>query len=545
VRQEIAASSVYPTSGLLTGATATSLRLFPSSQFATISLSLWLVLFTIGVISSLFLCDFQLILTLDDPYIHLAVADQILAGGYGVNNGEWSSPSSSIIWPYLMALTEALHLGAYGPLLVSAAAAAATIFAVLRLLELYYSPEAGSEPQYLKWLAVLVIPATSALALPMTGLEHSLHVWASVVTLIGLIEVACGKAPNGIHLIALVMLPLVRFEGMAFAMAALAAFALLGRWRFAVISGTLIVVVLGLYAALMTSRGLPLLPSSIMLKSRILGDAYDHRSIVRSVLDNFTSSLAYPYALRLLVVTFAICGGAWSLRRDRRSLIVCGAVLAAIFAHLGFGQYDSFHRYEVYICALASVTLIWIVAQLLPRLPVGNRSFTAVITGVTIGFVSLPYLTAALQTPFASRGIYEQQHQLGRFAREFFPRPVAVNDLGLVSWRNSNFVLDLWGLGSETVRKAKQSGTYGPAQIASLAESRGIEIAMVYDRWFQSGMPAGWTKVAVLHTTAVTAAFGDVAFYRTANTDRSALAKALDVFEAQLPPRVTLERLPQ
>jgi hypothetical protein len=329
VRQEIAASSVYPTSGLLTGATATSLRLFPSSQFATISLSLWLVLFTIGVISSLFLCDFQLILTLDDPYIHLAVADQILAGGYGVNNGEWSSPSSSIIWPYLMALTEALHLGAYGPLLVSAAAAAATIFAVLRLLELYYSPEAGSEPQYLKWLAVLVIPATSALALPMTGLEHSLHVWASVVTLIGLIEVACGKAPNGIHLIALVMLPLVRFEGMAFAMAALAAFALLGRWRFAVISGTLIVVVLGLYAALMTSRGLPLLPSSIMLKSRILGDAYDHRSIVRSVLDNFTSSLAYPYALRLLVVTFAICGGAWSLRRDRRSRIVFGAVLAA------------------------------------------------------------------------------------------------------------------------------------------------------------------------------------------------------------------------
>jgi hypothetical protein len=545
VRQEIAASSVYPTSGLLTGATATSLRLFPSSQIATISLSLWLVLFTIGVISSLFLCDFQLILTLDDPYIHLAVADQILAGGYGVNNGEWSSPSSSIIWPYLMALTEALHLGAYGPLLVSAAAAAATIFAVLRLLELYYSPEAGSEPQYLKWLAVLVIPATSALALPMTGLEHSLHVWASVVTLIGLIEVACGKAPNGIHLIALVMLPLVRFEGMAFAMAALAAFGLLGRWRFAVISGTLIVVVLGLYAALMTSRGLPLLPSSIMLKSRILGDAYDHRSIVRSVLDNFTSSLAYPYALRLLVVTFAICGGAWSLRRDRRSLIVCGAVLAAIFAHLGFGQYDSFHRYEVYICALASVTLIWIVAQLLPRLPVGNRSFTAVITGVTIGFVSLPYLTAALQTPFASRGIYEQQHQLGRFAREFFPRPVAVNDLGLVSWRNSNFVLDLWGLGSEAVRKAKQSGTYGPAQIASLAESRGIEIAMIYDRWFQSGMPAGWTKVAVLHTTAVTAAFGDVAFYRTANTDRSALAKALDVFEAQLPPRVTLERLPQ
>lgn len=545
MRQEIAASPAYPTGDLLTGATAPSLRLLPSSQITKFSLSLWLVLFTIAVIGSLYLCDFHLILTLDDPYIHLAVADQILAGGYGVNNGEWSSPSSSIIWPYLMAITEALHLGAYGPMLVSAAAAAATIFAVVRLLESYDPPDSGSEPQYLKWLALLVIPATSALALPMTGLEHSLHVWASILTLIGLIEAARGKAPNVIHLVALVMLPLVRFEGMAFALAALAAFALLGRWRFALLAGALIVVALGLYAASMIARGLPLLPSSILMKSRILGDAYDHRSIVWSVLENLTSSLAYTYALRLIVITLAICGGAWSLRHDRRSLIVCGAVLAAIVAHLGFGQYNWFHRYEVYICALASVTLIWIVAQLLPRLPVGNRRSTAVIAGVTIGFVSLPYLWAAWQTPIASRGIYEQQHQLGRFVREFFPRPVAVNDLGLIAWQNPNFVLDLWGLGSEAVRKAKQSGTYGPAEIAALAEPRGVELAMIYDRWFPGGMPADWTKVAVLHTTAVTAAQSDVAFYRTARSDPRELARALDAFEAQLPPRVTLERLPQ
>ena len=149
MRQEIAAAPAYPIRGLLTGPTTTSLRLYPSSQIAIISLSLWLVLFTIEVIGSLLLCDYHLILTLDDPYIHLAVADQILAGGYGVNNGDLSSPSSSIIWPYLMAITEALHLGAYGPMLVSAAAAAATIFAVLRLLELFYPSETGREPQYL------------------------------------------------------------------------------------------------------------------------------------------------------------------------------------------------------------------------------------------------------------------------------------------------------------------------------------------------------------------------------------------------------------
>jgi len=545
MHQEIVVTSAHQNHNLLTGAPMTPQRLFASSRIASVLLSLWLMLFAIELIASFLLCGRRLILTLDDPYIHLAVADQILAGGYGVSAGELSSPSSSIIWPYLMAVTEALHLGAYGPLLVSAAAAAATIVAVLRLLGSFGLFGAGREPRLSAVMALLVIPATSALALPMTGLEHSIHVWASVVTLIGLIEVARGRALTSVHLVALVMLPLVRFEGMAFALAALAGFALLGRWRFAAVSSVLIAALLALYVASMMARGLPLLPSSVLLKSRIAGQAYDQRSALWAVFDNFTVSLENPYGQRLMLLGLAICGGAWWLRSDHRALVVCGAVLAAIVAHLGFGQYDWFHRYEVYIIALASVTLLWIVAQLLPRLTAGPRSATMIVTVAMIGFSSLPYLSAALVTPFAARGIYEQQDQMGRFAREFFPHPVAVNDLGLVAWRNPNFVLDLWGLGSEAVRKAKLAGAYGPAQMTWLAEVHGVELAMIYDRWFPNGVPASWTKVAVLHTTPVTAAAGDVAFYRTPAADRDELARALDAFATQLPPRVSLERMPQ
>ena len=111
---------------------------------ATVTVLTWLLLFAAELVASLALCDFRLIFTLDDAYIHLAVADQSismsrsktnLSGGYGVNAGEYSSPSSSIIWPYVLALTEALRLGAFGPLLINAAAAGATVFAILRLLE--------------------------------------------------------------------------------------------------------------------------------------------------------------------------------------------------------------------------------------------------------------------------------------------------------------------------------------------------------------------------------------------------------------------------
>ena len=90
-----------------------------------------------------------------------------------------------------------------------------------------------------------------------------------------------------------------------------------------------------------------------------------------------------------------------------------------------------------------------------------------------------PYVAAALVTPFAARNIYEQQYQMGRFAREIYNRPVAVNDLGLVAYKNTNFVLDLWGLGSEEVRKAKLSGHYGPEQMTALADHHHTGVAMI------------------------------------------------------------------
>ncbi|WP_369720759.1 hypothetical protein AB8Z38_27015 [Bradyrhizobium sp. LLZ17] len=154
---------------------------------STVAVLIWFWLFAAEFVASLAQCDFRLVFTLDDAYIHLAVADQILSGGYGVNAGEYSSPSSSIIWPYLLALTEALHLGAFGPLLINGAAACATVFALLRALEQSGLFDDASDRPFGYLIALILIFNVSAVALPMTGMEHSVHVWASVVTFVGLI----------------------------------------------------------------------------------------------------------------------------------------------------------------------------------------------------------------------------------------------------------------------------------------------------------------------------------------------------------------------
>jgi hypothetical protein len=252
-----------------------------------------------------------------------------------------------------------------------------------------------------------------------------------------------------------------------------------------------------------------------------------------------------PYGIRLGLLGLAVALGMWLLRSDRGVLTVCLAVLAAVGAHLAAGQYDWFHRYEVYIISLASTALLYVTARLKsvlrPFAWTGAR-FGAILL---VAYASTPYVLAAVETPLASRGIFEQQYQMSLLAQRIYNRPVAVNDLGLVAYGNSNFVLDLWGLGSEKVRKARLANRYGPNEMAALAEEHHIGLAMIYDQWFPKGVPASWTRVAVLRTRAIAAAESNVTFYRTPAADAESITRALRLFQSVLPPRDSLEIVAQ
>ena len=508
---------------------------------STVGVLLWLALFAAELVAVAMLCDVNLVFSLDDPYIHLAVADQILAGGYGVNAGEYASPSSAIVWPYLLLPFEMLHVGPFALLLINAAAACATVFVILRFVEASGLFDGAGERPFAYLIALIVIFNASAVALPMTGMEHCLHVLASIVTFIGLVAVARGGSPTPLHFVALVSLPFLRFEGAALACSAIAGFVLLGQRRFAI--GAAFVIALGgaVYAALMTSRGLPLIPSSVMLKAQLAAEAHSHADTVAGAVANVIRAVMTAYGLRLLMLGVALAVTCFWLRSDRKTMVVCLVALAAIGAHLVFGQYGWFNRYEVYIMALAATALLWAVAQVRPKLAARQWNFARAALVLMLGVAALPYMTIAMLTPLGARSIYEQQYQMARFAQSFYGHAVAVNDLGLASYRNKNYVLDLWGLGSEEVRKARRAGQFGPETMAALARDHDVGLVMIYDAWFPKGVPSSWTKVAVLHSQAVTADEPDVSFYRTPSGNAAELASALQAFKPTLPPRVRLE----
>src|SRR5262249_53223254 len=57
----------------------------------------------------------KLVYSLDDPYIHLALARHIAAFHYGINAGEAAAPASSVLYPFLLSLFVPFGLDEFAP----------------------------------------------------------------------------------------------------------------------------------------------------------------------------------------------------------------------------------------------------------------------------------------------------------------------------------------------------------------------------------------------------------------------------------------------
>ncbi len=153
------------------------------------------------------------------------------------------------------------------------------------------------------------------------------------------------------------------------------------------------------------------------------------------------------------------------------------------------------------------------------------------------------FLPGAVLVPVASNNVHEQQYQMHRLATEFFPGPVAVNDIGWVSYRNEAPVLDLWGLASTDALRARRTRS-APTALAKLVNQSGAPLIMIYDEWFGTRMTAEWVPLARLHLSkrAIYVAEDTVALYAPIGADIAQNAgKATGILRRTLPTGASLE----
>ena len=480
--------------------------------------------------------------TLDAPYTQLSLAEQILHGTYGLNPGEPASPSSSILYPFLLAGLALLPLGQYPPLLVNLAAAMASVALVHALAR-----EAGIRLERVSpWLRAL-LSASAALALNLaglafSGLEHSLHVTLTLASLLGLLRFLRRQEADWWWLASMVLLPLLRFEASAALAADVLVLALYGRWRHAL--GVLLaggLPVLG-FCWFLHSQGLPWLPLSVLDRSQVavtgleVGASGPFR-FLQAMYGAFRGNLmAYGGAhIAALLVALAL-----AFRPEPRRAVVVGFCSLIALAQLVGGSLNSFSRYEISVLVLGLAGLMVLHAPALDAWLARLRPGQAVLAAAAVLFLGAGYVIRTADAVPAAGNVLDQQYTLRRFVVQAWRQPFATNHPGLVNWRNPYPMLELSGLGSYAARLGAQGGE--PDWADKLVHQHGVALAMLYDNAIPRTPPAAWQPVArlVLRNRVVTAVGPSITFYATRPGAAGEIHAALEAFRPGLPPGVHL-----
>jgi hypothetical protein len=456
--------------------------------------------FTCGVVYSL-----------DDPYIHLALARQILHGHYGINPGEFAAPSSSILWPFLLAPFAFTRLSEFLPLVINLGALVVAAWWLQRWLETWLSPW---------WALVATVALAFALnlyGLVLTGMENSLQVTLVIIIALSLMRERLAWP----FWLAVVLLPLIRYEGLAISLPVLAWLMLSpGRRVPAMAAGAIIVGVVVGFSLFLHSRGVGLLPSSVLSKSGLT--VLQKLPGLDTLVNNVEQQLFFVVIALFAVVLFVREG------RVREAVFL---VLAPTAAHLLFGRYGWFGRYHIYFAAWIVILFVTVYA----RAGLAKARFLSAALGVWFAYASLDSMIATLTTPLGSRNIADQQKQMAIIARDYLDEPVAVNDLGFVSYYAPRYILDLGGLASYEALQARANPATD-AWVADLMGRHHVEQAMVYDNLYPR-RPANWIRVATLHLPLPWVTVGDdkVVFYSTSPEAAARLRQALANYRKSSP----------
>jgi hypothetical protein len=474
---------------------------------------------------------------LDDVYIHLAMAEGIAAGGYGVNPGEPASAASSVLYPVLLTPFAGTGLQRALPLMWNILGLSAAAWLWGRALEL-----GGARGTTGLVLAVVAPVALNMPGVAFLGMEHMLHTAAALAILLGMWRLLNGDGLAPWFLAAVVIAPLLRIEGLALSLAVCGLLVVSGRPRAGVALALAVFAPIAAFSAYLVSLGLGPVPSSMLVKIELVShDATGLAKVLKTAVFNLHKPMGAM--LGLLSLASAVLAMGFADIRNSPSGKVLAVLSLAGFAHLAFGQIGWMHRYEHYI-------IVSLLAGLVMAGPGPDGRHSGVVHGLAAlavaisGVVYLPAVTGRLL--WNTRALSLQQVQMARFARDFAKVPVAVNDLGRVAWNNDGYVLDLWGLASDEARRVRTAvPPPAPGWAEPLTTEHKVPLAMIYDSWLGWSVGPDWVPLARMTMDRPYGWMGDwvVTYYATSPEAAPKLRAALDAFAANVPADVRMEML--
>lgn len=456
--------------------------------------------------------DFEFIYTIDDAYIHLAVAKNFaLHKVWGMTQYAFSSSSSSPMFTFILSMLIFIFGNhALIPLIFNFTIA----FFVIYFLNKYYSQYFSRNKSIV--IAILFTLFFSVLHFQiLLGMEHVLQIFLFVVNIYCFQKwLASGLKKSQVaywFYFTIVLLGLVRFESMFYYASLAFVFACLKNFRNALlvlICGFVPIIIFGYFNYQQSGY---FFPYSVVVKGASFDFSGDIVQQLKQVLfKNLIFNITfYKVSLFLLLIVGVF------LYRDYRSKIsfqqlVLNNFLLIVFSltlllNAFFGDFRGLFRYEAYMYIAFAMIII-------PRLkefflnPLSEFKKDKIIGILTL----CNFFLAIYKCVFShfilvngSRNIYEQQMQSAKFLKKYYnTSKVIANDIGAICYLSDIHLLDIAGLGSKEMISFNTNGKTFDQKfenfITSYTNENNYELAIVYEEWFGGYIPKNWKKVAVL-----------------------------------------------
>lgn len=502
----------------------------------------------------------HLVYTLDDAYIHLAIAKNLSQRGvWGVSQYSFSSASSSLLWTLLLAGCNGLFgVSDLTPLILNIIFSLGLVVLVYGFLKLYIKNNL-----FIFIILLLVIFATPLPALIFSGMEHVLHIILALAFLFLAVNILMGeswwKYERQLLLIITPLLAAVRYEGLILIAVIAGLFWFKKQHSFAGAIIVLALLPLVIFGLVSVAHGWYFLPNSILLKSNLLvwssnfGNYHNFFSFFKALyLFGDHETKLHLFCLMFLSLIMIFYQSFLPRTKSTQTITTYNFIffLMAILS-LPFSRWGWFYRYEAYLLAMGLVAAGISLASIFKFLYRGRSKIKIILDTliylllvvILVNSIWRAVMSFALM-PIATTNIYQQQYQMGLFVKKFYSgHGVAINDIGAVEYLAEPRLTDLAGLANIEIARLQLQKRYSTLQIDVLTKKNQVEMAMIYDSWFMdkgtSTLPVSWIKVGqwkINHN--VVCGDDTVSFYAISPPAKDSLMNNLKNFARDLPSAV-------
>ncbi|SFW90859.1 hypothetical protein [Chitinophaga sancti] len=489
--------------------------------------------------------------SLDDPFIHMAIAKNIvLHNTWGVTKYEFASASSSILYPLVLAIFfKFFGVNIIAPFIINIIAA---IILIILIQKRYH--KLGIPPIFQLLGLTGIIFLTPLAYIISTGMEHTLQILFCYLIIFSFADWITHEIKNGnkkwkiplpLYIYGMLVTS-IRYEGIFIIITVCLILFFLGKIIPVIIYGFISVCPVLIYGFYSKLHGGFFLPNSVILKS-------DNLSLSANSLVTFFTripeKLYYPHAMMhdlLIQKTLIILPLLYFLFKnkipDKTNIRYCIILITAItVTHLLFAKIDFSYRYESYLIVMCLVLVFCIIPYIsfdFENFKINSSSIISIGLSVylVIPFLERGFDSSSTIVPISKR-YFNQNYSMAQFIHKYYDGvPIAVYDLGEVSYFNNNsYILDIGGLGNNEVAKSYHGGYYNYNFINNIVKEKDIKIAAVFDISIPSQIQSKWKKVATWHSLDFEIPHYDLQFYAVDSTYTANLLANLKNYEKVVP----------